>query len=52
MVCYDLLEDKGIDIRQQPLQERRNRLIEILSEINSPLLLLSAEMHFLIGKKP
>ena len=46
MVCYDLLEDKGIDIRQQPLQERRNRLIEILSEINSPLLLLSEEMHF------
>ena len=46
MVCYDLLEDKGIDIRQQPLQERKNRLIEILSEINSPLLLLSEEMHF------
>ena len=46
MVCYDLLEDKEIDIRQQPLQERKNRLIEILSEINSPLLLLSEEMHF------
>ncbi|WP_413533034.1 ATP-dependent DNA ligase [Empedobacter brevis] len=46
MVCYDLLEDNGIDIRHKPLHERRKRLIEILSYINSPLLLLSEEIIF------
>jgi ATP-dependent DNA ligase len=46
MVCYDLLEKDGKDIRHLPLNDRRKTLIEILKEINSELLLLSDEMHF------
>lgn len=46
MVCYDLLEKDGKDIRELPLTQRRSILIEILKEINSPYLLLSNEMHF------
>jgi DNA ligase-1 len=30
MVCYDLLEDKGLDIRHLPLIERRTRLASLL----------------------
>lgn len=46
MVCYDLLEENGKDIRTYPLTERRNKLIKILENLNSPLLLLSEEMQF------
>src|SRR5690606_856194 len=30
MICYDLMEDKGIDIRQLPLVDRRKRLINLI----------------------
>lgn len=30
MVCYDLLEERGIDIRHLPLLERREKLISLL----------------------
>jgi DNA ligase-1 len=47
MVCYDLLEWQGKDIRHMPLTERRRLLGEIL---NLPglqnILLLSADMQF------
>lgn len=32
MVCYDLLEEKGIDIRHLPLLERREKLISLLQK--------------------
>lgn len=42
MVCYDLMEDKGIDIRHLPLLERRERLSQILqTEHLQNLLILS-----------
>ncbi|MFD2555146.1 ATP-dependent DNA ligase [Sphingobacterium tabacisoli] len=31
MVCYDILEWQGVDLRDRPLLERRNLLVEILS---------------------
>lgn len=47
MVCYDLLEWEGRDIRQLPLVERRALLIELLAtHAVSDVLLLSAERHF------
>src|SRR5690606_21652356 len=30
MVCYDLMEDRGIDIRQLPLVDRREKLIRLI----------------------
>ena len=44
MVCYDLLEWKGEDIRQQPLEKRRALLIELLSGLpaTAPLVLSKA----------
>ncbi|HTN46047.1 MAG TPA: ATP-dependent DNA ligase [Flavipsychrobacter sp.] len=33
MVCYDLLEYHGTDIRHEPLHERRNKLIALLEEV-------------------
>jgi DNA ligase-1 len=32
MVCYDLLEERGIDIRHLPLLERREKLISLLQK--------------------
>lgn len=37
MVCYDLLEHNGDDIREQPLSKRRSLLIEVLNELHSKL---------------
>ena len=44
--AYDLLEYKGNDFREQPLDKRRNVLEEIISEINHPVLLLSPVINF------
>lgn len=41
MICYDLLEWKGEDIREKPLHERRTALESLLKNLNSPLLRLS-----------
>jgi DNA ligase-1 len=42
MICYDLLEYKGQDIRQLPLADRRERLTEVLGlESVKDLLLIS-----------
>jgi DNA ligase 1 len=41
MMCYDLLELDGADIRQLPLSGRRRKLEQLLSDYPSPLLKLS-----------
>jgi len=41
MMCYDLLEFKGEDIRMQPLRERRKLLEELIGTPSSDLLKLS-----------
>jgi len=47
MVCYDLLEWKGEDIREMPLQYRRNLLETLLSAPSTPpVLILSDIMPF------
>lgn len=37
IVCYDLLEDNGEDIREWPLQERRTKLEQVLAEAQNQL---------------
>lgn len=32
MICYDLLEEHGVDMREQPMQVRRKRLEALLAE--------------------
>jgi DNA ligase 1 len=47
MVCYDLLEWKGEDIRQRPLTERRALLIQLLESLPvADKLLLSQALSF------
>jgi len=46
MVCYDLLEWAGRDIRDLPLVDRRALLQQLLEDIQSPVLLLSPLLHF------
>ncbi len=47
MVCYDLLEWKGKDIRDMPMHGRRNVLETLLASPNTPpVLLLSETMPF------
>jgi DNA ligase-1 len=41
MMCYDLLELDGKDLRNEPLKERRRLLEELLEKYPSPLLQLS-----------
>lgn len=41
MMCYDLLEHNGEDIRQIPLQERRALLETLINSLDTPLLKLS-----------
>lgn len=41
LVAYDLLEDSGIDIRSKPLSHRRDRLAEIVADVDRPNLILS-----------
>ncbi len=41
MMCYDLLEYEGADIRQEPLHERREKLEKLLAAVQSPLLKIS-----------
>jgi len=44
VIAYDLLEEKGQDIRQQPLRYRQRRLEEVVSQQTSPLLQLSQKI--------
>ncbi len=45
MVCYDLLEEQGTDIRNQPLSYRRAALITLLQKLQEPVpLVLSPEL--------
>jgi DNA ligase-1 len=44
MVCYDLLEERGTDLRGLPLAERRRRLIEVLGALPGGKLVLSPEI--------
>lgn len=46
MVCYDLLEWAGNDIRDLPLVDRQALLKQLLDDIQSPVLLLSPPLHF------
>jgi DNA ligase 1 len=41
LMAYDLLEQQGADVRALPLQERRARLEETASNVQSPRLLVS-----------
>lgn len=44
MVCFDLLEWKGEDIRHEPIEKRRSLLIDLLEQLpqNAPLVLSKA----------
>ena len=46
MVCFDLLEWEGRDLRDQPLVERRKLLEKMLQTIRSEALILSEAMNF------
>ncbi len=47
MVCYDILEWQGEDIRSKPLEERRQILINLLNSIpENDILLLSQALDF------
>lgn len=41
MICYDLLELQGEDIRERPLSYRRGQLELLLEQVKAPCLLLS-----------
>ena len=41
LLAYDLLEAGGVDLRDRPLAERRDRLAAIVSAIDSPRMMLS-----------
>lgn len=45
MMCYDLLELHGEDIRAKPMQERRRLLEELLNAQTTDLLRLSPTLH-------
>ena len=45
-IAYDLLEYHGADIRQEPLEKRRQWLTEIFAGINDPAFQLSAIIDF------
>ncbi|MBA3680612.1 MAG: ATP-dependent DNA ligase [Bacteroidetes bacterium] len=45
MMCYDLLESNGGDIRKLPLLERRKLLDEVISKVNNDLLKLSPLLY-------
>ncbi|MET0964526.1 MAG: ATP-dependent DNA ligase, partial [Noviherbaspirillum sp.] len=41
LICYDLLEQDGVDLRQLPQRERRRRLEALVAQAASPQLVLS-----------
>lgn len=45
-MAYDLLEYGGVDIRQQPLEERRARLAQVVAQAGSDRLQLSGALDF------
>jgi DNA ligase-1 len=45
-IAYDLLEHYGVDIRKQPLSDRRQLLIEVLSQLKSNRASLSPTVPF------
>jgi len=40
LVAYDLLEDEGRDIRAEPLEERRARLVRLVERVDQPARLI------------
>ncbi|WP_295116718.1 ATP-dependent DNA ligase [uncultured Chitinophaga sp.] len=46
MLCYDLLEWQGEDIRPLPLRERRQLLVQLVEQVNHPALRLSPSINF------
>ncbi|WP_339756701.1 ATP-dependent DNA ligase [Algoriphagus aquimarinus] len=46
MVCFDVLEKDGVDLRERPLMERRELLKEIIAQHSDGKLLLSEAMDF------
>lgn len=45
VLAYDLLEHDGEDLREQPLQQRRQRLAQIIGALDDPRVQLSPEVH-------
>jgi DNA ligase-1 len=45
-IAYDLLEFESADFRGQPMEERRNRLEEVVASVNHPVLRLSPVIPF------
>jgi DNA ligase-1 len=45
LLCYDLLEADCIDLREQPLEARRARLVQLISALDDPRLRLSDEVR-------
>lgn len=46
LLCYDLLESDGRDLRPMPLQERRTALEQLLAAVPTTALLLSEKLPF------
>jgi DNA ligase-1 len=44
--AYDILEHEGADIREWPLEKRRNLLEDIITKLDHPVLLLSPVINF------
>lgn len=45
VLAYDLLEHDGEDLREQPLQQRRQRLAQVIGALDDPRVQLSPEVH-------
>jgi DNA ligase-1 len=45
-IAYDLLEYQEQDIRDKPLRDRRQQLLQVLSEFDSPVISLSESLNF------
>jgi DNA ligase-1 len=46
LVAYDLIESSGVDLRDRPLSERRERLEALTRSVNHPALILSSCITF------
>ncbi len=44
LMAYDLIEESGVDLRDQPLSERRARLEALVARVRQPALLLSDQL--------
>ena len=52
LVAYDLLEDDGVDVRDQPLHQRRERLEQLISAVPAHVVTTAQAHGDLFGPEP